>query len=127
MISTIHPALSRLSAYAKQLEVVAHNVANVNTDGLKKSRTDFVEVDTGGVLPVVQKDNSAGPAVLKNTTYGPTQVELSNVDLGEKIINRIIAQRGFETNLRTLQTADDPLGRAFWTRRSSRPEAAQKC
>src|SRR5690348_13054497 len=73
MISAIHTALSGLSAFGKQLEVSAHNVANVNTDGFKGSRTEFVEVQSGGVLPVVQKDNSAGPAVLKDTAQGPRQ------------------------------------------------------
>jgi len=110
MISAIHTALSGLTAFAKQIEVVSHNVANVNTDGFKKSRTEFVEIETGGVLPVVQKDNSAGPAVLKDTSYGPAQVELSNVDLAEEAVNQIVAQRGFEANLRTLKTADDMLG-----------------
>jgi flagellar basal body rod protein FlgG len=43
MISAIHTALSGLTAFTKQIEVVAHNVANVNTDGFKKSKTEFVE------------------------------------------------------------------------------------
>lgn len=110
MISAIHTALSGLTAYAKQIEVSAHNVANVNTEGFKKSRAEFVEVETGGVLPVVHKDESAGPALLKDSGYGPAQVELSNVDLGEEAVNQMIAQRGFEANLRTLKTADDMLG-----------------
>lgn len=110
MISAIHTALSGLSAFAKQIEVVAHNVANVNTDGFKKSETAFVEAQGGGVLPVVQKDNSAGPTVLKNTANGPAQVELSNVDLGEETVSQIIAQRAFEANLHSLKTSDAMLG-----------------
>ena len=117
MITAIHTALSGLTAFAKQIEVVAHNVANVNTDGFKKSRAEFVEVESGGVLPVVQKDNSAGPTVLKDTGYGPTQVELSNVDLAEEAVSQIIAQRGFEANLRTLKTADDMLGAILDTKK----------
>jgi flagellar basal-body rod protein FlgC len=109
-MSAIHTALSGLAAYAKQVEVTANNVANVNTNGFKKSRTEFVSVETGGVLPVVQKDNSAGPTVLDNTGYAPAQVELSNVDLGEEAVNQILAQRGFKANLNTIQTADDMLG-----------------
>ena len=110
MLSAIHSALSGLAAFEKEIEVTAHNVANVNTNGFKKSRTEFVSVATGGVLPVVQKDDSAGPTVLNNTGYSPAQVELSNVDLGEETVNQILAQRGFEANLRTLHTADDMLG-----------------
>lgn len=110
MLSAIHTALSGLMAFAKQIEVSAHNVANVHTDGFKKSRTDFVEIEVGGVLPVVQKDESAGPAVLKDTPHGLTQIELSNVDLGEETVSRIIAQHGFEANLATLKAADSLLG-----------------
>ena len=110
MIAAVHTALSGLTAFAKQFEVSAHNVANVNTDGFKKSGTEFVEVQSGGVLPVVQKDDSAGPTVLKGTSHGPAQIELSNVDLGEETVSQIIAQLGFEANLRTLKTADQMLG-----------------
>lgn len=111
-MSTIHPALSGLGAYAKQVEVSANNVANVNTDGFKKSHTELISVETGGgVLPVVRKDDSAGPTVLRDSSYGPTQSELSNVDLAEEAINRIVAQRGFEANLHAIKTADDMLGR----------------
>ena len=110
MLSAIHSALSGLAAFKKEFEVTANNVANVNTNGFKKSRTEFVSVATGGVLPVVQKDDSAGPTVLNNTGYSPALVELSNVDLGDETLNQILAQRGFEANLRTLHTADDILG-----------------
>ena len=48
--------------------------------------------------------------VLNNTGYSPAQVELSNVDLGEETVNQILAQRGFEANLKTIKTADDMLG-----------------
>lgn len=109
-MSAINSALSGLAAYAKQVEVSANNVANVNTDGFKGSQTQFVSMDIGGVLPVVQKDNSSGPTVLNNTGYSPAQVQLSNVDLGEEAVNQILAQRGYEANLNTLRTADEMLG-----------------
>lgn len=110
MIGAIHSALSGLTAFSKQIEVTAHNVANISTDGFKKSHVEFVSVETGGVLPVVRKDDSAGPTVLRDSSYGPTQVELSNVDLGEEAVNQIIGQRMFEANIQALKTANDMLG-----------------
>lgn len=110
MISAIRSALSGLAAYAKQVEVTANNVANVNTDGFKKSQTEFTAVETGGVLPVVRKDDFAGPTVLKDTSHGPSLVELSNVDLAEEAVTQILAQRSFEANISTLKAADDMLG-----------------
>ena len=110
MIGAIHSALSGLTAFSTQLDVSAHNVANVMTNEFKKSRTEFVALETGGVLPVIQKNESAGPFILNNTGYGPALLELSNVDLGEEAVNQIISQRGFEANLQTIKTADDMLG-----------------
>jgi flagellar basal-body rod protein FlgC len=110
MLSAIYPAYTGLAAFATQIAVTAHNLANVNTNGFKKSRTEFVALETGGVLPVIQKNEMAGPAILNDTGYGPAQLELSNVDLGEEAVNQIIGQRGFEANLQILKTADDMLG-----------------
>ena len=110
MISAIHTALSGLAAFGKQIEVVAHNVANVNTDGFKGSKTEFVEVPTGGVLPVVEKDDSSGPTVLRERGGSQAMVELSNVDLGEEAVQQIVAQRSFEANLQTLRAGDALLG-----------------
>lgn len=110
MISAIHTALSGLAAFGKQIEVVAHNVTNLNTDGFKKSRTEFVEVQTGGVLPVVQKDDTLGPTVLRDTGGNQFPVELSNVDLGEETVQQMLAQRSFEANLQTIKTGNALLG-----------------
>jgi flagellar basal-body rod protein FlgC len=110
MIGAIYSALSGLTAFSTQLDVSAHNVANVMTNEFKKSRTEFVALETGGVLPVIQKNESAGPFILNNTGYGPALLELSNVDLGEEAVNQIIGQRGFEANLQAVKTADDMLG-----------------
>lgn len=107
MLTAIHTALSGLAAYAKHVEVIAHNVANSNTDKFKGSHTEFVSVETGGVLPVVRNDD---PIVLSDRGDGPSRVELSNVDLAEETVNLILAQRGFNANLNTLKTADDMLG-----------------
>jgi flagellar basal-body rod protein FlgC len=110
MIGAIYSALSGLTAFSTQIDVTAHNVANVMTNEFKKSRTEFVALETGGVLPVIQKLESAGPSILNNTGYGPAQLELSNVDLGEETVNQIIGQRGFEASLQAIKTADDMLG-----------------
>jgi flagellar hook protein FlgE len=110
MIDAISSALSGLIAFSTEIDVTAHNVANINTVGFKKSQTEFVAIETGGVLPMIQKNESAGPSILNTTGYGPAQLELSNVDLGEETINQIIGQRGFEANLQTIKTADDMLG-----------------
>jgi len=110
MIGAIQSALSGLTAFSTQVTVTAHNVANVATDGFKKSRTELTAVESGGVRSAIQKDETAGPMILNNTGYGPAQLELSNVDLAEEAVNQIIGQRGFEANIQTVKTADEMLG-----------------
>jgi len=110
MIGAIQSALSGLTAFSTQVAVTADNVANVTTDGFKKSRTELIAVESGGVRSAIQKDETAGPTILNNTGYGPAQLELSNVDLAEEAVNRIIGQRGFEANIQTIKTADEMLG-----------------
>jgi flagellar hook protein FlgE len=110
MIGAIQSTLSGLAAFSIHIGVTAHNVANVNTDGFKKSRTEFVAEESGGVRSVIRQNEISGPTILNDAGNGPVQLELSNVDLGEETFNRIIGQQGFEANLRALKTADDMLG-----------------
>jgi flagellar hook protein FlgE len=110
MLGAMYPAFTGMAAFATQIAVTANNLANVNTEEFKKSRAELVSLETGGVLPIVRKDDSAGPTVLSDRGHGASMVELSNVDLGEEAVNLIIGQRGFEANLQTFNTADQMLG-----------------
>ena len=110
VLRAMYSGVSGLRAEGEALGVVGDNIANVNTDGFKKSKTEFVEIPSGGVLPVVEKDDSSGPTVLHDTGGNQTMVELSNVDLGEEVAQQIAAQRSFEANLQTLRTGDALLG-----------------
>jgi flagellar basal-body rod protein FlgC len=110
MISALHTTLSSLLAFARQLHSSAHNLANVNTDSFKRSETTLIEAPNGGVLPILQKDNSPGPTVLRNSPQGLIEVELSNTDIGTEIITSVIVQRAFEANIQTIKTADTMLG-----------------
>jgi flagellar hook protein FlgE len=110
MIGAIQSGLSGLTVFSTQVAVTANNVANVTTDGFKKSRTELIAVESGGVRSAIQKDETASLTILNHTGYGPAQLELSNVDLAEETVNQIIGQRGFEANFQTVKTADEMLG-----------------
>ena len=49
MIHPLDASRSALRAFSQKTNVIANNVANVNTDGFKKSRTTLEEGPTGGV------------------------------------------------------------------------------
>ncbi|MEJ2040643.1 MAG: flagellar basal body protein, partial [Desulfosarcinaceae bacterium] len=82
-------SLSALTAFRKNLDVTANNIANVNTDEFKKSRVTFSEGDGGGVSAQVQQINTSG--VPKEVIRGDevVEVESSNVDLAEELTEMI--------------------------------------
>jgi flagellar basal-body rod protein FlgC len=110
MISSLHTSLSGLNAFQKQLGVAANNLANVNTDGFKKSRTVLESTQPQGVSAKSQKLELPGPLALEQTPDGEQLVEKSNVDVGEEMPNVIVGQRAYEANLKMLKAADEMVG-----------------
>ncbi|MDX2454646.1 flagellar basal body rod C-terminal domain-containing protein [Desulfosarcina sp.] len=110
MMSPLHSSLSAISAFSVKMNVTANNIANVNSDGFKKSRTTLKERPLGGVEPDVSIDNTPGPTnpVFENGVTG--QIEASNVDLAEEITDSISTQAGCKANLKTIQVYDEMLG-----------------
>lgn len=85
-ISTI--AGSALQAYTTSLQVTAHNVANLNTEGFTASRATFQENGAGGVSAVVSNTGDA-------------------VDISREAINLLSDKNGFKANLNVLKTVDE--------------------
>lgn len=110
MISSIYTSLSGLNAFQKQLGVAANNLANVNTDGFKKSRTVLESAQPQGVTARSQKLELPGPLALEQTLDGEQLIEKSNVDVGEEIPNVVAGQRAYETNLTILKITDEMVG-----------------
>ncbi len=113
MISGIHSALSGLLAIQKKTDSAANNVANVNSDGYKKTRVTLHEQDPQGVRTEVQQINTPGPMVYEQTPEGETLVEKSNVELSEELPNMMLGRRLFQANLKTVQTEAEMLGSLF--------------
>ena len=110
MITSLSAGISAISSFSTKMNVTANNIANVNTDGFKKSRTLFKEGQSGGVAPIVDQVDTPGP-VKEILEDGETrEVEASNVDLSEELTGSIATQTAYKANLKTIQTADDMLG-----------------
>ena len=112
MTPALNAALSALGAYEKKLEVAANNIANVNTEGFKKSRAVFQEADPSGVIVTLSRVNTPGSPFLPMDGTGEIR-ESSNVDLAEEIVDLHTTQYGFQANLKTLKTEDEMLGSLF--------------
>jgi len=110
MIFSVASSLSAIQAYGVKMGVHADNVANVETEGFKKSRADLKEGVRNEVQVEVSKVETPGPAIAE-VTNGQTELkEMSNVDLAEEIPQTILTQRGFDVNFITLKAQDQMLG-----------------
>ncbi len=112
MISGIYSSLSGLAAAQTRITTAAHNTANANTDGFKKHRALHQEVQPqGGVTTTIEQVDTPGPVFLRETESGLIEVEHSNVDLGEEMVNLLLGKRIFEANARALGIQTKTLGR----------------
>ena len=84
-------ALSGLNAASSDLEVTANNIANVNTNGFKKSRAQFAEVFAIGTQSVGSSASGSGvrlSAVAQQFTQG-------NIDFTDNALDLAIGGEGF--------------------------------
>jgi flagellar basal-body rod protein FlgC len=110
MISSINSNLSALVAFGKKMGVTSNNIANVNTDGFKKSRAVLNEGLNGEVKADIERIDTPGPIHTVIQDGVATEKEMSNVDLTEEIPEMLPTQRGYEANLKAIKTQDEMLG-----------------
>lgn len=110
MISALNATVSALRSFVTKLGVTADNIANVNTDGFKKSRAILNEDHNGGVRVEISRDTSPGFRydVVENDEV--VEKETSNVDLAEEIPDLMITKRAYQANLKSIKTQDEMLG-----------------
>jgi flagellar basal body rod protein FlgG len=106
---TIHPALSALSALGVKFGVAANNVANVNTDGFKKSRAYLQDNHPAGVTVSISKLDTPGfPLPSEDGSLEPR--ESSNVSLEEETVELLVTKRSYLANVHTLKKEEETLG-----------------
>jgi flagellar basal-body rod protein FlgG len=103
MIRALWTAASGMEAQQMNIDVIAHNLANVNTSGFKKSRADFQDL-------LYQTIREAG-AKSSSTTIYPTGMQLG---LGTRTaaIQKVFIQGDFQATQNQLDLAIE--GRGFF-------------
>jgi flagellar hook protein FlgE len=107
MIPAVNSALSGLQAFSTKMNSNANNIANVSSEGYKKSRVTLANQAPQGVKASVETVDSPGTMRLEETNNGSELVELSNVDLSEELPDSQINARFYQANLKTLQSVDE--------------------
>lgn len=106
MLNTVNTALTALRAFDRKSEVIANNIANVNTDGFRKSRAVLEEESPAGVQVTVERMNTPEDTV----TLAEAETAPSNVNLDEELIAFIVNRHHYAANIETVKTADEMQG-----------------
>lgn len=109
MITGISASISALYAFGGKLSTVAHNVANSNTNGYKKTVSTIAEDSQSLPKINLMKSNTPGAIIQDEGLF----IETSNVDLAEEFPQMMIAQRGYEANIQALKTQNEVLESIF--------------
>ena len=112
MTAVLNTALSALDAYGKKLDVTANNIANLNSDGFRKSRAIFEEADPSGVIVSISRVNTPGAPIPAEDGAGKPR-ESSNVDLAGEIVDLKTTKHGYQANLKVVKAEDEMLGSLF--------------
>jgi flagellar hook protein FlgE len=86
MIGALNASVQGLRDNMQKIDRIAHNIANVNTEGFKSKPAE-------AIAPPVD-----------------TFEKSSDVDLAHEFTSMIIAKRGFEANARTITASDEMMG-----------------
>lgn len=106
MINPADSALSGIKALGTKIGVTANNMANMNTDGFKKSRAVLEQGHPSGVTVSIEEIDTPGAILPAQDGSGATR-ETSNVDLEEEMVNLITTPTAFSANIKTLKTWDE--------------------
>jgi flagellar basal-body rod protein FlgC len=103
MLNAINSASSALRAYAVTMNVSAHNVANINTEGYSSQRASLSEARGGGV----KVDSVHNPAEPRQDAYVSG---INNVHYAKEAVEQIVSLRAFQANAASVRSADEMLG-----------------
>jgi flagellar hook protein FlgE len=105
-------ALSAIRALDRANDVIANNIANVNTGGFQKSRAATAQAATGGVTLSVEQLKLPIDTI---TLGGESQTapETSNVALDEELIALMVNGHSYEANIQTIKTTEEMQGTLF--------------
>lgn len=110
MIGSINSNIAALTAYGIKMRVTSDNIANVYTDGYKKSRATIDSGPDGQVAVHVNRIDTPGFILPFTDGERLAMRELSNVDLAEEIPEMILTRNAYQANLRAIAAQDEMLG-----------------
>ena len=112
MINPIFSSLSALFALGEKLGVTGNNIANINTDGFKKSRAILQDASPSGVTVSINRVDTPGSPIPSEDGTGKVR-ESSNVVAEQEVVNLITTKDAYAANLKAVKTEEEILGTLF--------------
>lgn len=103
MSNVANIALTALRAFEGKASVISNNIANVDTDGFKRSLAVIEETVPSGVRTSSERVNTPGDIV----TIEGAKRETSNVNIEEELVALMINKNNYDANLKTVKTSDE--------------------
>ena len=111
MSEAFNAALSALRALSRKMDVTANNIANSQTNNFKKSRVEMEDVYPAGVKVSISQVNTPGDMLPPDEALPPEErtqnLETSNVNIAEDLVNLIVTEHDFSANIKTIQTKNE--------------------
>jgi len=112
MTNAMISSASGLRVHQTKMDVIAHNIANVNTNDFQASRVTFKDSvhqarQAGTGVSLASIDRTETPGAMR-IVDGNVET-MSNTDLAIEITSMITTQRAFEANARVIPVADEML------------------
>lgn len=104
MDNGITTSMAGILAFTRQLETIANNTANLNTDGFRAKKATITNNKEG--LPELKVTISRTEGIPIQGPDTPVR-EPSNVDLSQETGNSLVARRGYEANLKALRVQEE--------------------
>ena len=110
-----------MQAFGTAMQVTANNIANVNTEEFKASRTTLEEIPNQGGARVqdIMQTTTPGPLVpvdkpvtnqAGQRVQAQTMVQASNTETSREMVNMMSNQNAFSANVAVIRTKDDMIG-----------------
>lgn len=107
MVPAFNSALSGMQAFGTKIESNANNIANVSSEGFKKTKVTLSSQAPQGVKASVETVDKPGMIRFEETSEGTEAVELSNVDMAEELPESQLNVRFYQANMKTIQATDE--------------------
>jgi flagellar basal-body rod protein FlgC len=111
MAINFEPSKSGLQAEQRRVDVSAHNVSNVNTDGFRKQVGTAQTRPSGGVDVRVDRAevSKEGQQALEEAKGLVTQPE-NDVSVVDETVNQMTSKAAFQANAKALKAQDGMIG-----------------